>query len=101
MLDRLRGVMESNGPSNGVNVWKFIAGVLGSALLTLIIAYPRDSVSRGDFEQFKHEERAQFDQVQRDQAAKDADLTTQLRQLQIDTGRIAEHLGVAAHPGPR
>jgi hypothetical protein len=57
-------------------VWKFIAGVLGSALLTLIIAYPRDSVSRSDFEQFKHEERAQFDQSQRDQAAKDADLTT-------------------------
>lgn len=82
--------------SNGV--WKFLTGIFATALLTLIIAYPRDYVSRADFEQFKREERDQSDVARHEQASKDAELSTQVHQLQVDTGRIAEHLGVAAHP---
>lgn len=92
----LKGLMEE---ANNVGVWKFLAGIFGTALLTLIIAYPRDAVNRADFEQFKREERDQTERVRIEQAQKDTELSSQVRQLQIDTGRIAEHLGVAAHPG--
>jgi hypothetical protein len=84
---------------SSAGVWKFIAGVLATALFTLIVAYPRDSVSRADFEQFKREERESTERLRIEQATKDATLTTQITQLQIDTTKIAAHLGVPASPG--
>jgi hypothetical protein len=80
-------------------VWKFTTGILATALVTLTFAYPRDIVSRADFEQFKREEIDHIEQVRREQAEKDARLEERVRQLQIDSGRIAEKLGVPAHPG--
>lgn len=92
----LKGLMDDVTSSG---VWKFLTGIFATALLTLIIAYPRDAVNRADFEEFKREERDQTERLRVEQAAKDAELSGQVRQLQIDTGRIAEHLGVSAHPG--
>lgn len=94
----LKGLMEE---ITSAGVWKFLTGIFATALLTLIIAYPRDAVSRADLEEFKREVREQSERVRIEQATKDTQITGQLQQLQIDTGRIAEHVGVPAHPGSR
>lgn len=92
----LKGLMDE---LSSAGVWKFIAGMLATALFTLIVAYPRDSVNRADFEEFKKEEREQTERVRIEQARTDGQLAAQVQQLQIDTTKIASHLGVTASPG--
>lgn len=92
----LKGLMDE---LTSAGVWKFIAGMLATALFTLIVAYPRDSVSRADFEQFKKEEREHAETMRVEQAKTDGQLAAQVQQLQIDTTKIAAHLGVTASPG--
>lgn len=81
------------------NVWKFLAGIFFTALLTLIVAYPRDAVTRADMEQYKKDQNSVTEQLRHEMAERDIRIQEQVRQLQVDTGRIAERIGVTAHPG--
>lgn len=85
--------------SSPENVWKFLCGIFFTALLTLIVAYPRDAVTRADMELYKKDQNAVTEQIRHEMAERDTRLQEQVRQLQVDTGRIAERIGVTAHPG--
>lgn len=65
------------GPTNGNGVYKFIAGMMTTALITFVTTWMlmgRDTVKREDFEK----------------------LQAEVVVLQIEVAKISEHLGV--HP---
>jgi hypothetical protein len=80
------------------SVWKFLTGIFATALITLIIAYPKDTISRTDVDQLKRELAETSTTNRRELEERLIRLEEQVRQLQVDTGRIAERTGVPAQP---
>jgi len=94
--------------TNGNGMYKTVAVALGSIVVTLVGAYfvaTRDVVTKAElpglmrqsnpYEGDAKDIKAKLDEL-RDAQIKTAE---QLRQVQIDTARIGEKLGVTASPG--
>jgi hypothetical protein len=83
--------------SESRDVWKGIALFLGGVVLSLVGCIwnmQKDSVTKADLTIALAAQQRQLD----DQSIQLSALRTSIIQLEVDTGRISEHLGVPAHP---
>lgn len=95
-------------PEKENEIYKTMTACLGSALVTMMGAYmlaTHDTVTKAEMPGYisqyspytsdQKEIKGQIDSL----AVQTTTLQDQVRQLQIDTARISEKLGVPAHPG--
>jgi len=82
---------------NGDGIWKFATMFLSGVVLSLLSAYfitQKDVVTKTDLNASLAMQQRQLDEQNRSIVEMKASIV----QLDVDTGRIAEHLGVPAHP---
>ena len=82
---------------NGESIWKFATSFLAGVVISLIVAYfltQKNVATKDDLVLQAATQQRQIDELQRTTG----EIKTSVIQLDVDTARIAEHLGVPAHP---
>lgn len=85
---------------NGETVWKYLTVSFGSVLLAIAgwyLTQNRDAVTKQDLKETIAPMQLQLD----DHTRQLGEVKESIIQLDVDTARISEHLGVSAHPGTR